>query len=697
MNITIALAGNPNSGKTTIFNALTGARQHVGNYPGVTVEKKEGVATHKGVKVKVLDIPGIYTLAAQSPEEIVARDCVLYEKPDYIVDIIDSSNIERNLYLAMQFMEMGAKTILAFNMSDVAKNQGIVFDIEKMQEVLGVPIIETVGFRNKGTDTLLDVVVDCAKGDRGVKPISMNYGEEIENEIRNIVDLIHKAKIKIPENIPVRWVVVKLMEGDDGILEKYSNEEIRNYIATVNAKLEETKGFGLEIMVAEARYGFIAGLCRQCVKTSVESRYSCSDKIDCLLLNRVLGLPIFFILMYLVFNLTFTLGEVPMSMIESGFEWLSGFISSFWPEGSDSALKSLLVDGVIGGVGGVVVFLPNILFLFLAIAILEDTGYMARVAFLMDKIMHKIGLHGKSFIPMLIGFGCTVPAIMATRVLDNKRDRFTTILIAPLMSCGARLPIYVLLIPAFFPEHMQGTILWLIYMVGIMIAIVFAKVLRKTLFKGKAMPFVMELPPYRFPTLKSILLKMWERAVIYLKKAGTIILAISVILWAMSSYPKKKVYSEEYYALQSVSEEAAEQLKVTEDLEYSIAGRVGRFIEPAIKPLGFDWKIGTALIGAFAAKEVFVSQIGIVYSIGDADEESDALRNRLKKDYTPLQALCIILFCLISAPCFATIAITKRETASWKWAFFQLGSLTLIAYAFVLVVFQTGRILGLGI
>ena len=697
MSIKIALAGNPNSGKTTIFNALTGARQHVGNYPGVTVEKKEGFVKYQDYKIDVVDIPGIYTISAQSPEEVIARDFVLYEKPDYILDIIDSSNIERNLYLAMQFMEMGAKTILAFNMSDVAKNQGIVFDIKKMEERLGVPIVETVGFRQKGIDKLLDTVIACDKGEKTIDAVKLHYGEEIESEITKVMELVAKSGKAIPYYIPHRWLAIKLLEGEEEILQKFASDDIKEHLIKTNHRIEELKGVGLEILIAEARYGFIAGLCRECVKTSVEARYNCSDKVDCILLNRVLGLPIFFALMYLVFNLTFTLGEAPMGWIEAGFEWLGGFVSSFWAEDAESALQSLLVDGVIAGVGGVIIFLPNILFLFFAIAILEDTGYMARVAFLMDKVMHKIGLHGKSFIPMLIGFGCTVPAIMATRVLENKRDRFTTILVAPLMSCGARLPIYILLIPAFFPTHMQGTILWLIYMIGVLLAIVVAKVLRGTLFKGKSMPFVMELPPYRMPTFRSILLKMWERALIYLKKAGTLILSISIVLWVMSSYPKKEVYSDAYYALEQVSVEEAEELKNSEDLEYSIAGRIGKFMEPAIKPLGFDWKIGTALIGAFAAKEVFVSQMGIVYSVGDADEDSDALRNRLKEDYSPLQALGIILFCLISAPCLATIIMTKRETASWKWAMFQLGGLTVLAYFIVLFVYQVGSALGLGV
>jgi len=376
-----------------------------------------------------------------------------------------------------------------------------------------------------------------------------------------------------------------------------------------------------------------------------------------------------------------------MDWLEGLFGWLGGAVAGLWPEGSDSVLKSLLVDGIIGGVGGVMVFLPNIILLFLAIAILEDSGYMARAAFMMDRLMHKIGLHGKSFIPMLTGFGCSVPAIMATRTLENQRDRLTTMLVVPLMSCGARLPIYALIIPAFFPEAWRAPMLWLIYVIGIVLAVLCAKLLRATLFKGESVPFVMELPPYRMPTLKGLAIHMGERAGLYLKKAGTLILAVSVILWALTSFPK----------LQNDDPHASPGERQAAELSHTVAGRIGHAMEPFIKPLGFDWRIGTAMIGAFAAKEVFVAQLGIVYSVGEADEESDSLRDKLRANYSPLVGFCIMLFMLISAPCMATIAVTKRESNSWKWALFQLGGLTVMAYVLTLLVFQIGRLLGIGV
>jgi ferrous iron transport protein B len=433
--------------------------------------------------------------------------------------------------------------------------------------------------------------------------------------------------------------------------------------------------------MADRRYGFISGACQETIKTTVELRHNYSDMIDAIVTNRMLGLPIFLILMYVVFFLTFKMGKYPMGWLEWLFAWAGQAIAGFWPAGSESWLKSLLVDGVIGGVGGVIVFVPNILLLFLAIALLEDTGYMARAAFVMDRVMHKIGLHGKSFIPMLVGFGCSVPAIMATRILENRRNRLTTIMVIPLMSCGARLTIYALIIPAFFPEKWHGPMMWLIYLIGIVLAIICIKVLRLTVFKGEAVPFVMELPPYRMPTLKSVSIHTWQRGWMYLRKAGTIILAISILLWFASSYPKPARES-----LQDLGPEQAQQKR----LEYSVIGRFGRVIEPAIRPLGFDWKIATALIGATAAKEVFVSQLAIVYAVGSEDKGTTTLRQRLHANYTPLTGFCIMLFCLIYAPCIATVAMTRQETNSWGWALFQFFGLTVLAYVITLIVYQIG-------
>ncbi|MBI5725171.1 MAG: ferrous iron transport protein B [Planctomycetes bacterium] len=835
--IVVALAGNPNSGKSTIFNDLTGAHQHVGNYPGVTVEKKEGACRHDGREITVVDLPGTYSLSAYSIEELVARNVIIDEKPDVVVDIVDASNLERNLYLAVQIMELGVPLVLAFNMSDVARARGIEFDLEKLSRFLGAPIVPTVGHKGKGTKELLDAVVAAATRKTAQDMPNIDYGREVEEEILKIAAAL-QTEASSADARHVRWLAVKLLEGDKNVREKVSRT-VQEITEKSESHLAKIFGDPAEIIITDRRYGFISGACQEAVRSTVEARHTMSDRIDAVATSRVLGLPIFLGLMYLVFHLTFTLGDPPMGWIEKFFGWLGGVLETWWPKGSESILKSLLVDGIIGGVGGVIVFLPNILLLFLAIAILEDSGYMARAAFIMDRLMHKIGLHGKSFIPMLLGFGCSVPAIMATRTLENQRDRLTTMLVTPLISCGARLPIYALIIPAFFPGRLHAPMLWTIYIIGIVLAIVSAKVLRTTIFRGESTPFVMELPPYRIPTLKGILLHMWERGWLYLKKAGTVILGISILLWGMTNFPKKQTFDRDYEtqtrqaeaaclddvrglnskfglatgsdilvrAIQAELDMAAEQKKhhetepgfaeaakrkdaaiealgrqdggdrlmkflevrqairdaraafdgavlekklvegtpgyfaarsgcdaalanlqkaepevyaaairyldnirssfegaaedvakarQAEELAYTISGRIGHALEPILKPLGFDWKIGTALIGAFAAKEVFVAQMGIVYSVGEADEKSEALREKLKADYSPLIAFCIMLFCLTSAPCMATIAITRRESNSWGWALFQLGALTVLAYVLTLCVFQLGSILGIG-
>lgn len=684
--IKVALAGNPNSGKTTIFNLLTGARQHVGNYPGVTVEKKEGLCKYEGHEITFVDLPGTYSLTAYTIEEIVSRNFIIEEQPDVVVDIIDASSIERNLYLATQLIEMNVPLVLAFNMSDVAEQKGLLFDIEQLSRLLEAPVVQTIGSKGKGRKELLEAIVQTAKKGMVRRTHNISYGEEIEHELAKIESMITGKEQYLVEKYGSRWSAIKLLEQDEDIAKKVQSREV---IDAVKASAEHLKSIFAdepEVVIADRRYGFISGACQETIRTTVESRHGHSDMIDALVTNRVLGLPIFLILMYIVFFLTFKIGKYPMGWLEMFFKWAGRTITGLWPAGSESWLRSLLVDGIISGVGGVIVFLPNILLLFLAIAMLEDSGYMARAAFIMDRIMHKIGLHGKSFIPMLIGFGCTVPAIMATRILENRRNRLTTIMVMPLMSCGARLTIYALVIPAFFPASWYGPMMWLIYLIGIVLAIILIKVLRLTFFKGETVPFVMELPPYRVPTLKSVCLHMWHRGRMYLKKAGTIILAISILLWLASSYPKpgKKT-------LADMSDERARRVR----LEHSVIGRLGKAIEPVIKPLGFDWKIGTALIGATAAKEVFVSQLAIVYAVGGADEGTTTLRQQLRANYTPLTGFCIMLFCLIYAPCAATIAMTRQETNSWGWAMLQFFGLTILAYIITLAVYQIGsRIAG---
>ncbi|MFQ6036556.1 MAG: ferrous iron transport protein B [Sedimentisphaerales bacterium] len=688
--ITVALAGNPNSGKTTIFNMLTGARQHVGNYPGVTVEKKEGLCKYKDYEITFVDLPGTYGLTAYSIEELVARNFIIDEQPDVVVDIVDSSNIERNLYLATQLIEMNVPLVLAFNMSDIAKQKGMVFDIQQLSKLLQASIVLTVGNKAKGRTELLDAIIETANRGKVPRTYRISYGQEIETELANIETLICAEECQLAEKYDPRWLTIKLLEQDSDITAKVHTKKILDAVAASVEHLRTIFGDEPEIVIADRRYGFISGACQETVKTTVESRHSRSDMIDAIVINRVLGLPIFLLLMYLVFSLTFKIGEYPMSWLEQFFGWTGKTIANFWPVGSDSWLKSLLVDGVISGVGGVLVFLPNILLLFFAIALLEDSGYMARAAFIMDRIMHKIGLHGKSFIPMLIGFGCSVPAIMGTRILENRRNRFTTIMVIPLMSCGARLTIYMLIIPAFFPQNWRGPMLWLIYLIGIVLAIICIKILRLTVLKGETTSFVMELPPYRMPTLKSLCIHMWQRGWMYLRKAGTIILAVSMVLWAAMSYPKLSQES-----LVGLSREQAQQAK----LEHSIVGRLGRTIEPILKPLGFDWKIGTALIGATAAKEVFVSQLAIVYAVGSrgagaldsiGKSAEGGLRQKLQANYSPLTGFCIMLFCLIYAPCIATVAMTKQETRTWLWALFQFFSLTALAYVVTLIVYQVG-------
>ena len=673
--ISVALAGNPNCGKTTIFNILTGLHQHVGNYPGVTVEKKQGVCKYKNYEMEITDLPGTYSLTAYSMEEVVTRNFIIEEKPDVVVDVIDASNLELNLYLAVQMMELNVPLVLAFNMSDIAKQRGLVFDLQKLSQLMNVKIVPTVGNKNEGITDLLETIIQTSNEPAKNLSSLIKYGSEIDSEIE-------KLQQKFSELRDNRWLVLKLLEQDSAVLKDIHNEEIIIAVLESVLRLKNIFGEEPEIIIADRRYGFISGACQESVENTIETRHSNSDMIDSVVINKFWGLPIFFALMYVVFDLTFRIGHWPMVGLEMFFGWLGSLVSGFWPAGTESVLKSLIVDGIISGVGGVVVFLPNILLLFAAIAILEDSGYMARAAFVTDRFMHKIGLHGKSFIPMLIGFGCSVPAIMACRILENRRNKITTILIMPLMSCGARLTIYALLIPAFFAEKWRGPVMWLIYFIGIALAVIAAKILRVTLLKGETIPYVMELPPYRMPTFKSIGLHMWERGWMYLQKAGTTILLISIILWGASNFPRMEKSN-----LENVSDTQIQSAA----LKHSVIGRVGTFIEPVIKPIGFDYKIATALIGALAAKEVFVAQMSIVYAVTEHEDVS-VLQEKLRNDYTPLQGFCVMLFCLISAPCLATTIITRTETGAWKWAILQFAGLTVLAYIITLVVYQVGML-----
>ncbi len=719
---TVAVAGNPNAGKTTIFNNLTGARQRVGNYPGVTVEWKEGTVKRGDLALKLVDLPGTYSLTAFSEEELVARDYLLKHTPDVVIDVVDASNLERNLFLTTELLEIGCPVVVVLNMADMARDRGLKIDIPALSARLGVPVVPAVGNRGEGMDEIVEAVSNlmastvslpgaadvCRESGPGPASLSrvsvaasrtrVNYGPEVES-------LIGRIEGVMPESPHQRWQALKLIESDAKVLESITVPGTREAIEGMTAEFASTSNDETDILLARLRYEFIGEICSDVCRQPKTTKVSTSDKIDKVAMHPVWGVPIFLTMMYLVFTITFSLGNPLMNVIDQGVVWLSSTLLNIWPADTATHLKSLVVDGIIGGVGGVIVFLPNIVLLFMAIAILEGTGYMARAAFVMDRFMSKVGLHGKSFIPLLIGFGCTVPAIMATRTLETRRDRLITMMVLPLMSCGARLPIYALLIPAFFAPKWQGPILWLIYVMGILLALGGAMVLRATLFKGETTPFLMELPPYRMPTAGSLLVQMWTRAWLYVKKAGTVILGAAIILWFLTYYPKPPADYLPPADFDQTSVAAAVPFsqitdpdqKQAAELAYSVAGRVGRLLEPAIRPLGFDWRIGTALVGATAAKEVFVAQMGIVFAVGEADETSDYLRQRLRNRYSSLVGLCIMIFALISTPCIATFAITRQESGSIKWALAQSFGLTGLAWIITFIVYQGGTLLKWGV
>lgn len=690
---TILLAGNPNSGKSSVFNWMAGAHQHVGNYPGVTVEKKSAHFVHHGDRIELVDLPGVYSLLASSPEEVIARDEILSGSADVVIQIVDATNLERNLHLTAQLTEMGVPVVYALNMSDEAAAKGLQFDVELLASLLGGPVVPTNGSTGGGVAALLVAALQVADAGEACTG-RVNYGLELESAL-----MVIGGQFEGDDAVSARRRSIALLDGLDdphapaGAVEAARQEAER---------LEKRGGRPVDVQLAEARYGFALGVAREANQGKAHHvRRDRTMRIDSLLLHRIWGLPIFVVLMWALFNLVFALGEPPMQWIEHGLGWLAGHVVDLWPAGAAPLLQSLVVDGIIGGVGGVISFLPNILLLFLGIAFLEDTGYMARVAFLMDRVMHKMGLHGKSFIPMLIGLGCTVPAILATRMLESRRDRFTTIMVAPFVPCGARLTIYALLIPAFFAPVWRGWVLWGLYMSGILAAIGVARMLRQTVLRGDSAPFVMELPPYRIPTGRSVVIHMWDRAWMYLQKAGTVILALSILLWALGTFPRRVDFSRDYAAAleQAATPDETATLKASwqaERLEYTIIGRMGRAMEPVLSPLGFDWRVSTALVGAFAAKEVFVAQMGIVLSLGSVDDEPDSLRRSLREQYSPLQGIAMMLFCLLSAPCIATIAVTQRETHSWGWALGMLVGMTAIAWLVTFVVYQVSMAVGWG-
>ncbi|MDR3592247.1 MAG: ferrous iron transport protein B [Negativicutes bacterium] len=711
--LTVALAGNPNSGKTTIFNNITGSRQHVGNYAGVTVERREGFRRFRGNDLLVVDLPGTYSLTAHSLDEVVARNVIIDEKPDIIVNILDTSNLERNLYLAVQLLELERPLVLALNMTDVAETMGLRVDDAALGRKLGIPVVRTVGNRNRGTDDLLGTVADAASAAKH-RPFALDYGPEIEARIQQVTEALAAiTAIKYP----LRWLAVKLLENDQDVNKAVQAlpgwGELCTLVERARTELKASLGDDPEIAFAEIRYRFVGEIYREVVIADGGWSRTVSDRIDSVLTHRLYGLPIFFGVMWLLFNIVFTLGHYPQDWLQSGVKALSDLLAAHL---ADSNLKELLVDAILGGVGSVITFLPNILLLFLGIALLEGTGYMARAAFVMDRVMRAAGLHGKSFIPLLLGFGCNVPAIMGTRTLENPRDRMVTILVSPLMSCSARLPVYTLLTAAFFPEQLAGTVLFSVYLFGIMLAVVMALIFRKTLFPGASEAFVMEMPPYHLPTLRSIATQMWERSVLYLKKAGTLILAASILVWFLTNYPSEVPYSKDYdqakaqieetFAADSGGEETAPLLQealdqldkdqAAEKLAGSYAGRFGKAIEPTLRPLGFDWKIGVGLVSAVAAKEVLVSTLGTIYSVGEAKENPNSLQGALAADpaFRPLVAFTLMLFTLIYSPCLAALAVIRRETNSWKWTAFSFTYSTALAWLVAFTVYQAGTYLG---
>jgi len=719
----VALTGNPNSGKTTIFNNLTGTRQKVGNWPGVTVEKKEGEISRNGYDIKIIDLPGTYSLTPFSIEEIVARDFILEETPDLVIDIIDASNLERSLYLANQLRELDCKVIFALNMADLARSRGLHIDADIMSELLGVPVVFTVGNKGQGLNELIQTVIDHAESSSGIPDErKVRYSKDIEAGIAELKDIITaQTDDTFPYN--PRWIAVKLLEDDRIVKERIRQvigppadaviETARDLRGQLMGRFDEDP----EIVMTDERYGFIAGIMREAVTSTTRRRVDMSRNIDLVLTNRFLGFPIFIFFIWAMFQVTFTLGAYPMEWIDAGVGLLSGFVGGILPPG---LVRDLLVNGVIAGVGSIIIFLPNILILFFCIALFEDTGYMSRAAFLMDKVMHLIGLHGKSFIPMLMGFGCNVPAIMATRTLESRKDRILTIMITPFMSCSARLPVYIVLAGSFFAAN-AGTVIFMLYLMGIVVAILTGRLFRSILLRGFEAPFVMELPPYRMPMLKSLLIHMWDRSKMFLKKMGGIILVGSVVVWVLSTFPQNIDYERNYqteiarvnaaYAekIQAAAPERGEVLKKQRDelirevkksrsvekARKSYIGRIGNLIEPIFQPLGIDWRGSVSLLTGFVAKEIVVSTMGVLYAVDEDEAESEVLRNALRNSgMTPLSALSMMIFVLLYVPCLATVAVIARETGSPRWALFNVAYTTGVAWVFSFIVYQGGLLLG---
>jgi len=705
--IKVALAGNPNAGKSSLFNALTGAHQRVGNFPGVTIEKHEGYLDYRDCRITVVDLPGTYSLTPYSPEEIVTRRYIIDERPDVVVNVVEGTNLERNLLLTVQLMEMEVDLLVALNMMDEVEEKGISIDIDQLEKLFGSHIVPISARNRKGLDDLLDHIIRVSDGRIEIRKNKMTFSSELEKAIEKIAGLLgHERELDGSNH---RWLAIKLLENDREI---YS--QIQKFPVWVKVELvlqEALSECGIlhstdpEALITEDRFAFVRGAMQECVRLPKAQRAALSDYIDMIVLNRVLGLPVFFLVVWAIFQLTFTLGSPIMDALDYAFGLLSDTVAPHLPEG---LVRSIFVDGVISGVGSVVVFLPNIVLLFMGLSFLEASGYMARAAFVIDKAMHRFGLHGKSFIPMITGFGCSIPAIMATRTLKSRSDRLATIMTIPFMSCGAKLPVYVLLAGAFFPPAMAANVMFGIYLLGIAVGLWTAWMLKSTVLKSDSEPFVMELPPYRWPTFTSVIFQARMKAVMYLKKAGTLILGAVILIWVSSNFPRSSALEAELARETSRIEAStiapelkAEQLQQLEarteagQLEYSLAGRSGKLLEPLIRPLGFDWRIGIALVTGLAAKEVVVSTLGTIFSIGQIADET-SLSEILRHDpaFNQATALSLMVFVLLYIPCVAAVGVMKKEVGAWKPVLLYSGYVLLVAWVASFITYRIALLFG---
>ncbi|WP_419748955.1 ferrous iron transport protein B [Clostridium perfringens] len=666
--LTIALAGNPNCGKTSLFNLLTKSRQHIGNWPGVTVEKKEGTLKFKGESYKVIDLPGTYSLGAYSEDEIVARNYILMDKPDVVINVVDATNLERNLYLTTQLIEMGANVVIALNMIDQAEALNIEIDTNKLSKRLGVPIIKTSALKNRGIEELIETSIHSKKIE---KLININYGEDIENEIKKLSSLLETYKNKL--EFPVNWTALKLLENDEYIKDKVkqlNSPSIFTKLEESNKTIEKNIGFEADMSIVDKRYSFISSITENVIKKPSEKQVTTTEKIDKIVTNKYLGIPIFALIMYCLYELTFIIGagiqEWFGDLIAKAGVIVSDFISNM---GAPELLVGFINDGLFGGVGAVLSFLPLIMVMYFLLGLLEDSGYMARAAYVMDRLMRGLGLHGKTFVSMIVSVGCNVPGIMSTRTLENKKDRMIAILINPFISCGARMPIYAVFVEAFFPTH-QGLVLFSLYVLGIIVALISGKIFSKTLFKGESSYFVMELPAYRMPSIKNVFLLMWEKAGAFFKKAGMIIFPMMIVLWALSVLP----------------------LGVEPNSEHSILGMIGSFVAPLFVLAGYGtWQAGVSLITGILAKESVVATMGMVYA---GVEEGEALINVIQQVFTPLSAISFLVMTLLYTPCLAALGAIKRETNSMKWTIFSAVYTFVIALVLSTLVYQVGLLLG---